>query len=166
MPPVPRADLPRVCRETVAGLSDDLSSESARNALRRYIDRIVIPAVGLRKAIGNPAAMGIELGGIVGCGGTQPSGFGVLVVGRLGEFPAVSGNCPNWLISLELAKPAVCQTEIRLPTIFGFSRKSFRLFSFSDRATWLLLALATPFWCAAGTIAGTVFPTEYPRIVG
>jgi hypothetical protein len=32
----------------------------------------------------------------------------VLVVGRLGEFPAVSSNCPNWLISLELAKPAVC----------------------------------------------------------
>ena len=60
MPPVPRADLARVYRDTVAGLSDDLSSESARNALRRYIDRTVIPAVGLRKAIGNPALWGLN----------------------------------------------------------------------------------------------------------
>jgi len=30
------------------------------------------------------------------------------------------------------------QTEIRLSTIFVFSRKSFTLFHFTDRATWLL----------------------------
>jgi hypothetical protein len=65
MPPVPRAALARVYRET-------LSSESARNALRRYIGRIVIPAAGLCKAIGTAAAMGLEPGGMVGCGGLHP----------------------------------------------------------------------------------------------
>jgi hypothetical protein len=60
-------------RDTVAGLSDHLPSAECAYALRRYIDRIVIPAVGLRKAIGNPAAVGLEPGGMVGCGRLHPS---------------------------------------------------------------------------------------------
>ena len=50
-------------------LSADLYPGSARDALRRYIDRIVIPPDGLLRVIGNPAAMGLEPGGMIGCGG-------------------------------------------------------------------------------------------------
>ena len=69
LPPVPHADLARVYRDNIARLSADLYPESARDALRRYIDRIVVPPDGLLRVIGNPAAMGLEPGGMVGCGG-------------------------------------------------------------------------------------------------
>jgi len=52
-------------------------------------------------------------------------------------------------------RKAVCQTEIRLSDIFDFPRKSFTLFHFADRATWLLLALEALSWRVTGTIVGT-----------
>lgn len=77
MPPVPSANLARIFREKVAqftaALSDATQSIGAREALRRYIDRIVIPVDGLLTVVGNPAAMGLEPGATVGCGGTQPT---------------------------------------------------------------------------------------------
>ena len=44
----------------------------------------------------------------------------------------------------------------RLSDIFNFPRKSFTLFHFTDRATWLPLALETLFWRVTGTIVGTL----------
>ncbi len=41
-------------------------------------------------------------------------------------------------------------------TFVDFPRKSFRLFTFFNQATWLVLALETLFWRVTGTIVGTV----------
>ena len=93
------------------GLEHEDHRDSAREALRGFVERIVIPPGDeLLKVVGNLGAMleaasgqkvpGRQAVGYVGCGGTQPTGFGVLVVGRLGEFPAVSSNsCPKGVLS-------------------------------------------------------------------
>jgi hypothetical protein len=44
----------------------------------------------------------------------------------------------------------------RLSDIFDSPRKSFRLFTFFNQATWLVLALEMLFWRVTGTIVGTV----------
>ena len=41
--------------------------------------------------------------------------------------------------------------------IFDFPRKSFAIFYFPDRASWLALALDTLFWRVSRTIVGTGF---------
>jgi len=76
---------------------DEEQRESARQALRGFIDRIVIPADGLLQVVGNFGEMLTAAGGpdgaaavaYVGCGGTQPAEFGVLLDGRLAGVPAV-----------------------------------------------------------------------------
>jgi len=60
----------------------------------------------------------------------------------------VCGEVAEWL------KAAVCKTEICLSDIFDFPRKSFTRFHFTDRSSWLALALETLFWRVAGTIVG------------
>jgi hypothetical protein len=57
--------------------------------------------------------------------------------------------------SLHIGGPAVAAPAI----IFIFPRKSFTLFHFTDRASWLVLALRAHFWRVTGTIVGTVDPT-------
>jgi hypothetical protein len=47
--------------------------------------------------------------------------------------------------------------------IFEFSRKSFTLFHFTDRSSWLAMALDTLFWRVAGTIVGT--DTGFQKLV-
>jgi hypothetical protein len=55
--------------------------------------------------------------------------------------------------------------ETRLSTNLDFPRKSFIIFYFPDRASWLALALNALFWRVSGTIAGTVQPCVCcPRI--
>jgi len=44
--------------------------------------------------------------------------------------------------------------------ILSFPPKSFTLFHFYDRASWLVLALEVPFWEFAGTISGTVLSRQ------
>ena len=83
------------------------------------------------------------------------------------------GQCKMWirqvLISRTLTdcgevaerlKAAVCYTEIRLSGHPQFPPKSFTLFHFYDRASWLVLALEVPFWELAGTISGTVLSLQ------
>lgn len=61
-------NLARLYRETVANLSAD--DPAARQALRGYIERIVIPPAGLLTVIGKAEAL---LGGFDGCGGWIPA---------------------------------------------------------------------------------------------
>ena len=69
----------------------------------------------------------------VGCGGSQPT------------------------LSAALATRGV--RRFRPSTIFIFPRKYFTLFHFTDRASWLVLALRAHFSRVTGTIVGTVDPT-------
>jgi DNA invertase Pin-like site-specific DNA recombinase len=74
-----------------AGLEHDEHRDAARQALRGFLEKIVIPSGdGLLQVVGNvgsmlAAAQGRALktgtGGYVGCGGPQPPGFGGVVDG-------------------------------------------------------------------------------------
>jgi hypothetical protein len=88
-PSLPRLkpDLAHLYREKVArlaaGLKETSTMDRARQTLRSYIERIVIPPDGLLTVVGNQAAMlGIEPGGMVGCGGSQPPLSATLAAGR------------------------------------------------------------------------------------
>ena len=75
-----------------AGLEHDNQRDQARQALRNFVDKIVIPpGIGLLQVVGNLGAMldaaagqkmpGRQAVGNVGCGGSQPAEFGVRLVG-------------------------------------------------------------------------------------
>jgi site-specific DNA recombinase len=75
--PLPAVTLPRdlacVFRQQVRRFAQGVDSPAAREALRGYIARIVIPPDGMLRVIGDPAAMGLEPGAMVGCGGLRPT---------------------------------------------------------------------------------------------
>lgn len=84
-----------------------------QNALREFVEQIVIPPGDeLLKVVGNLGAMleatagqkvaGRQPVGNVGCGGSQPSGFGVCVGGGLSSRGTLSKRAPSPLGHLSI----------------------------------------------------------------
>jgi hypothetical protein len=71
---------------------------------------------------------------------------------------ATDRNCTSGRVPRRTEQRAV--SERVLSDIFAFPRKSFTYFHFTDRSSWLALALGTPFCRVSGTIVGTVLSSR------